>query len=549
MGPENRRVLLATVLSVAVLIVWQFVFPSPKPKPQPPKPPEAAQRAEAPAAPAPGQPAAQAPAPAVPQDAPEQLVKLVGDGFEATLTSHGGAVKEIVLQGEKFRRDREGKPVQIDLVRVAKEQPYPLAVVATPELGGAEDAGNDVAARAPMRVVAQDARSATFEGRAGKATVRKTYRLTEKAYELALDLEVQAPATQGGGIVVLYPGYMPPDTKKGGFFSGPPVEFVRPVCRAGEETERFDVDGKEAQEKLQGTVAWAGMDQGYFVSAVFPAQPAGTCLFAKGPVQGSGLTALRLPLDGGSAKFGFTVYSGPKDLDHLRTYGREFESAIDYGAMARPFAFFARLLLFVMRWLERLVANWGLAIILLTVLVKVLLYPLTAKSMQSMNEMRKLQPEIEKLKAKHGNDREKLNLATMQLYQQHKVNPLGGCLPMLIQLPIWFALYATLQTSVELYREPFLWIHDLTVKDPLYVLPIAMGVSQYVMQRFSPQPADNAQAKMMLYFMPGFFTLLMLSVPAGLTLYIFVNNLLSIAQQQFMMRRMPAVPAPAKASK
>jgi YidC/Oxa1 family membrane protein insertase len=129
------------------------------------------------------------------------------------------------------------------------------------------------------------------------------------------------------------------------------------------------------------------------------------------------------------------------------------------------------------------------------------------------------------------------------------VNPLGGCLPMLLQLPIWFALYATLQTSVELYREPFLWIRDLTLKDPLYILPITMGLSQYVMQRLSPQPADNTQAKMMLYFMPGFFTLLMINVPAGLTLYIFVNNLLSIAQQQFMMRRMPAVPSPAKAAK
>ena len=546
MGPENRRVLIATVLSVAVLIIWQFVFPPQKSKPAAPKPPAAAETAKAPAPAAPPAPEA---APAVPVDTPEELVKLAGDGFDAVLTSHGGALKELVLEGEKFRRDHEGKPVQIDLVRVAKDQPYPLSVVATPELGGAQDAGTDPAARAPMRIVARDARSVTFEGRAGSVTVRKTFRLTGKPYELGLDLEIAGAGAQGGGIVVLYPGYMPPETKSGGFFSGPPVEFIRPVCRAGDATERFKVDGDQAVEKVEGTAAWAGMDQGYFVSAIFPAEPAGACVFAKGPVKGSAVAALRLPVEGGARKYSLTVYSGPKDVDHLRAYGRNFESAIDYGAMARPFAFFARLLLYVMRWFERLVGNWGVAIILLTVCVKVLLYPLTAKSMQSMNEMRKLQPEIEKLKAKHGNDREKLNLATMQLYQQHKVNPLGGCLPMLIQLPIWFALYATLQTSVELYREPFLWIHDLTLKDPFYVLPIAMGLSQFVMQRLSPQPADNTQAKMMLYFMPGFFTLLMINVPAGLTLYIFVNNLLSIAQQQFMMRRMPAMPAPAKAAK
>jgi YidC/Oxa1 family membrane protein insertase len=194
-----------------------------------------------------------------------------------------------------------------------------------------------------------------------------------------------------------------------------------------------------------------------------------------------------------------------------------------------------------MRWFERIVGNWGVAIILLTVLVKVLLFPLTAKSVRSMNEMRKLQPEIEKLKQKFGSDREKLNQATMRLYQEHKVNPLGGCLPMLLQRPIWFALYATLQTSVELYREPFLWMRDLTRHDPYFILPVAMGLSSFAMQKVSPQPADNAQAKMMLYFMPIFFSAIMLFVPGGLNLYIVVNNLLSIAQQQFMMKRMAAV--------
>jgi YidC/Oxa1 family membrane protein insertase len=133
----------------------------------------------------------------------------------------------------------------------------------------------------------------------------------------------------------------------------------------------------------------------------------------------------------------------------------------------------------------------------------------------------------------------------MKLFQQHKVNPLGGCLPMLIQLPIWFALYATLQTSVELYREPFLWVKDLTHHDPFFVLPLATGVLMFVQQKISPQPADSAQAKMMLYMMPGIFTVMMIFVPAGLTLYIFANSALSIAQQQWMMKRMPPPPAAA----
>ena len=543
MGPDNRRVLIATIASVAIIILWQLT-PWGRPAKQPPRP--AQQTSEAakpqpatPEAPSPSAPAQQAAPAPVPVNAPEELASLVGGGFRVVLSSHGGALKEVQLEGKKFQRDVGGRLEPINLVRVAEGQPYPLSVVASPELGGAQDAAADPAARAPMRLTAHDERSVTFEGRAGNATIRKVYRLTGKPYELALDLEVEGAAAANGAVVMLYPGYMPPATKSGGFFSGPAVEFMRPVCRAGQSTERFDVTGKEAMARTEGPVQWAGLDEGYFISALFPSEPKGACVFARGAIAGSGTTAVRLPVEGNAARYSFSVYSGPKYLDLLRSYDRGFDSAIDYGAMARPFAFFARLLLYVMRWFERIVHNWGVAIILLTLLVKGLLYPLTAKSMASMNEMRKLQPEIEKLKAKFGSDREKLNLATMQLYQQHKVNPLGGCLPMLLQLPIWFALYATLQTSVELYREPFLWIVDLTRKDPYYILPLAMGASSFVMQKLSPQPADNSQEKMMLYFMPAFFTFIMLSVPAGLTLYIFVNNVLSIGQQQLMMRRMP----------
>ncbi len=545
MGPDNRRILYATVISVGILLLWQLVFPAPK-RPEPrAKPPEAAALAR-PATPAPAPVAAPVPAvPAAPPDAPEETVSLGGNGFDATFTSHGGALKSLVLAGEKFRREGEGgRTVQIDLVRTAKGQPLPLAVVASPELGGSEDLAGDPGARSPMRIVARDAQSVSFEGRVGAVNVRKTYRLTGKPYEIAVEMEVTGAQT-AGAVAVLFTGFTPPEASKGSFFSGPPLDVERPVCRAGDKTRRFDLHGDAAAEKVEGAVGWAGIDAGYFVAAALPSEITGTCVFARGPVKGGGLVALRVPLEGGARRLALTVYAGPKDLDALRGYGRAFDTAIDYGAMARPFAFFARLLLYVMRWFDRIVHNWGIAIILLTVLVKALLYPLTAKSVQSMNEMRKLQPEVEKLKQKYAGDREKLNLATMQLYQQHKVNPLGGCLPMLLQLPIWFALYATLQTSVELYRASFLWMHDLTRHDPFFILPIAMGVSSFVMQKVSPQPADSAQAKMMLYFMPVFFTVLMLFVPGGLTLYIFVNNVLSIAQQQYMMKRRAARPAPA----
>jgi YidC/Oxa1 family membrane protein insertase len=386
-----------------------------------------------------------------------------------------------------------------------------------------------------MRIVARDEKQVVFEGRAGAATLRKTFRLTGRPYEVAVELELSgAPAA--GTLSVLSTGYMPPSTSSGGMFSGPALEFVRPVCRAGTKTERFTVDGDDRTKALPGTVEWAGIDQHYFVSALFPATPSGACLFTKGEMKGSGAVALQFPVDPAGKKLAFTFYAGPKQLDLLKAQGRGFESAIDYGPVTNFFAFFAQILLGVMRWFHAFVGNWGVAIILLTLAVKLLLYPLTLKSMQSMNAMRKLQPEIEKLKAKYGDDREGMSRAQMALFQQHKVNPAGGCLPMLLQMPVWFALYAALQTSVELYREPFLWMADLTMKDPYFILPIAMGVTSFIMQKFSPAPSDATQAKMMLYFFPGFFTVMMLFVPSGLTLYIFVNNLLSILQQQVVNR-------------
>ena len=306
---------------------------------------------------------------------------------------------------------------------------------------------------------------------------------------------------------------------------------------------RFTSD--KGEEKLPGAVAWAGLEQFYFVSAVLPEKPGGECILRRGPAAGALSTALRLPVDR-SLEARFALYLGPKETELLKAHGRNLDEAIDYGPITRYFAFFAQILMRLMRWFQGFVTNWGVAIILLTVTVKMVLFPLTLKSMQSMNEMRKLQPEIEKLREKFKDDKEQLNLAVMKMYQEHKVNPLGGCLPLLLQMPIFFALWAALQNSVELYREPFLWIHDLSLHDPIYVLPLVMGGSMFLTQKLSPQPADSTQAKMLLYFMPIFFTFIMFQLPAGLALYSVVNNVLSIGQQQLLMKRM-GTPQPAGA--
>jgi YidC/Oxa1 family membrane protein insertase len=529
---DNRRLLVATVASIAVVVFWQMLFP-PK-KAAPPQKDVAGAvaqtgaKADEPKS-AGAAPGAVLPAPAV--DAPEERITLDGKEFVAVVSSHGGTLASLTLKGQKFVEEKKGKVEPIDLVRHPGEVVGLLALVASKENGGAGDPWSDAAGRAPMRVVSKDASSVVLEGQAGGLSIRKTFRVTGKPHEIALDVEVDG-ATGQGGAALLIGGKLPEDVKTGGLTSAPSMDMFKLVCRSGEKTERYDVTSDDEGKKVPGAVGFAGLDMHYFVAALMPATVGGECEFVKGAKSQSGLISYNFALEAGHAKRSFTVYAGPKDLDALRAYDRSLDTAIDYGPVTNLFAVFARGLLYVMRWIHGFTGSWGIAIILLTFLVKAVLFPLTYKSTQSMNAMRELQPEVEKLKALHKNDREKLNVATMQLYQKHKVNPLGGCLPMLLQMPIWFALYAALQTSVELYREPFLWLKDLTIHDPFFVLPVLMGASSFAMQKLSPQPADNAQAKMMLYFFPAFFTFIMLWVPGGLTLYILVNNLLTIVQQR-----------------
>jgi len=541
-GPDNRRILVAAVVSVAILLLWQLLFPAAK-APQGQKP--AAPAAEAQKAPAGGPAsapaAAAAPAaPAATAAGPEELVVLETAEFRATFTSHGGALKSYVLKNPKFQQERKGRLEPIDLVRVGGGAPYPFAVAASPELGGTGSVLEEAGTRAASKVAARDARSVTFEGAAGAARLVKTFTVGERPYELALRLRVDGDGT--GAVWLLGTGFLAQDAPKGGFFSGGAfVDYLRPICRAGDKTER--PDGDKAEVKLPGAVQWAGLEQFYFLSVMLPEKPGGECTFLHGPVKGELAMALRLPVEK-SLDAGITLFLGPKQAELLQAHGRSLEQAIDYGPITRYFAFFAQLLMKLMKWFEGFVRNWGLAIVLLTVTVKLVLLPLTMKSMQSMNEMRKLQPEIDKLREKFKDDKEQLNLAVMKMYQEHKVNPLGGCLPLLLQMPIFFSLWAALQTSVELYREPFLWISDLSLHDPIYVLPLVMGGSMFLMQKLSPQPADSTQAKMLLWFMPIFFTFIMFQLPAGLALYSVVNNVLSIAQQQIMNRR-SGVAAPA----
>jgi YidC/Oxa1 family membrane protein insertase len=288
--------------------------------------------------------------------------------------------------------------------------------------------------------------------------------------------------------------------------------------------------------------------QHYFVSAWIPEQGTpreyftkqiGENLYSMGLVSALGKLS-----PGGSLSVTAHYYVGPQDQKHLKAVAPGLEYTVDYGWLT----IIAAPLFWVLSAIQKLVHNWGIAIILLTVLIKLGFYPLSAASYRSMAQMRELAPRLQRMKEQFGDDRQKLHQAMMDLYKTEKINPMGGCLPILIQIPVFIALYWVLLGSVEMRHAPFfLWIQDLSATDPYYVLPILMGLTMIIQTSLNPVPPDPVQAKVMK-IMPIVFSVFFFFFPAGLVLYWLVNNVLSIAQQWHINRTIgQARKSPAKA--
>jgi YidC/Oxa1 family membrane protein insertase len=297
-----------------------------------------------------------------------------------------------------------------------------------------------------------------------------------------------------------------------------------------------DIDkGKQSHPK-KATDGWIGIIQHYFVSAWLPKQgtereyftsKVGDNLYTAGVVTPVGQIA-----PGATASVDVPVYIGPQETETLEKVAPGLKLAVDYGwlyVLAAPLFWF-------LKWIHGIVGNWGWAIIILTVIIKLVFYPLNAKAGRSMAQMKVLAPKMEKLKEMYGDDRQKLNQAMMELYRTEKINPLGGCLPIVVQIPVFIALYWVLLASIELRHAPWLgWIHDLSAPDPYFILPVIYAISMFVQTRLNPQPADPVQARVMM-IMPIMFSVFFLFFPAGLVLYWVVQNLLSILQQWHINR-------------
>ena len=282
---------------------------------------------------------------------------------------------------------------------------------------------------------------------------------------------------------------------------------------------------------------WVAILQHYFVSAWIPPQKASHDFFASQLSNGDNVIGYKNQnvdiAPGSAATITQTLYVGPKDQVALAELAENLDLVIDYGWLW----WLAQPLFWLLTLIQQFVINWGLAIIALTIVVKLIFFRLSAASYKSMAKMRTVQPKIQSIRDQYADDKAKQQQAMMELWKKEKINPMGGCLPMLIQMPVFIALYWVLLESVELRHAPFiLWIEDLSAMDPYFVLPILMGISMWLMQRLNPAPPDPMQAKIMMY-MPIAFTFLMMWFPAGLVLYWLCNNLLSFAQQYVVTRQ------------
>lgn len=284
---------------------------------------------------------------------------------------------------------------------------------------------------------------------------------------------------------------------------------------------------------------WLAFQQRYFLSAWIPNQDTINHYYSQ--VDSSqtqmytiGYVGPKLSVPPGSVlSTSTTLYAGPEIAENLKSLAPHLDLTIDYGWLW----IISVAIFWVMKQIHNFVGNWGVSIILVTLLIKLIFYKLSETSYRSMAKMRKLAPKLEAIKQRYGDDRQKMSQETMGLYRKEKVNPLGGCLPMIVQIPFFFALYYVLIESVQLRHAPFIfWIHDLSSKDPFYILPILMGISMFLQQKLNPPPPDPMQAKMFM-LMPIIFTVFFLAFPAGLVLYWLTNNVISILQQWYIMRK------------
>jgi YidC/Oxa1 family membrane protein insertase len=552
----EKRLILAIVLSVAIMIGYQQLFgPGRESAPPPAKQQETAgERARDNAAEVEKAPALPVMPPSTPvglvpgRENPRRWISVRTPLYTATVSTAGGGIQSFYLSRYKEHPGPKGKP--LDIIGSGSVRPLPLDLY-LPE---------SQPAFPELPVFATDAPDALSVGAGEEKTVSLSWisargvRVTREYTFVGgrYDFDVDQKVTNGSAESIrLTPGIQLSQVFTGEL-GGDSYSFKGAVLDAGGKIERLNFKKIRKGDIEKGPVRWAAADAKYFTLIAIPGKEWGlervSLLGEEGILLGlAGSPSVLGPQE--AISFSARAFMGPKEYDLLAATGKDMEKLVDYGW----FSFMAIPLVWLLTIFNRFTGNYGIDIIILTILIKIAFYPLTKKSMASMKKMQELGPIMKQIKEKYKDDKARQQQETMNLYKTYKINPLSGCLPMVLQIPVFIALYKGLLVAIELRHAPFmLWINDLSAPEhlwdltlagytlPIRLLPLLMGISMFVQQKMSPSGGmDPAQQKMML-FLPLIFTFMFWGFPTGLTIYWLVNNLLSIGQQLIQNRQAEA---------
>jgi len=554
---EQARLVIAIVLSVLVFLAWQFFFVDKeavqKSAPQTKQPPAQEQPVKA-AQPYPKETPAvdtgQTAGAETPVSSPGQIAQTITVDtplYRLKLSEKGAGVTSFVLK--KYRETVEKDSPLKELL--PQDNPIETVLIgfAGNSLPGLDNAVFSSNLKVETVNAKDSAQAITFSWKSERGVlVEKTYKFAPDSYLIGLDVAIKNGSAQTiqDKLFVALTGTVPDDKRMYGF-EGPSALIEKDL----EEVKIKDIAD---QNTYAGNVQWVALQDRYFMMSVIPEQVGDASM--RLDLKGNDLVEAQYVMPDGVIGAGtqqtyrYSLFFGPKSMDVLAAAGHSLNKALNFGM----FDILAKPCVWLMNKLYSVIPNYGIAIIILTILIKLVLWPLGSKSYKSMSEMKKIQPLMKEIREKHKNDKKKMNEEVMGLYRTYKINPLGGCLPMVVQLPVFFALYRMLYQAIELRHAPFfLWIDDLSAPDRLFrfdvssipfmeppygipVLTIVMGATMLLQQKMSPPMGDPTQAKMMM-FMPLIFTVIFINFSAGLVLYWLVNNILSISQQYYIQKK------------
>ena len=538
----EKRAFIAVGLSIAIFYIFSILF-GPEKKPAEPSGLQKVSVAAAPAektvppAASPNLPVATAQS--LPTTVSQKEIRIDTDLYSAVFSSRGGSLKSLTL-----KKYREENSPSAKLVILGNDADPNLPSYTTRTTGIAFPDGAVFMTDADSITLNKgESKQLTFNYISGQGfTIRKIYTFTADSYGIKLETVVfnnsASPLTGAIQYVMTYPAV--PKVKDNRFDTAGAYLFSDNSLQSDKIK-----DVTSASKRYDKSIKWAGFADKYFLNSILSDNNSIASVELKKNAAGFFESVVSAPQftvnPGQSATVTHRLFIGPKDIDILKAQGNSLEQSLDLGW----FTVIAKPLLYSLKFFFHYVGNYGYAIIIITIILKALFFPLTHNSYKSMKGMQKIQPEMTKLRDKYKDDRDSMNKAVMELYREHKVNPMGGCLPMVVQIPVFFALYKSLMFSIELRHAPFvLWITDLAGPDNLFSgllhlpfvvgpLPLLMGASMFVQQKMTPSNMDPLQQKMMLA-LPVVFTFMFLSFPSGLVLYWLVNNILTIGQQMYI---------------